>query len=61
MQKNEKKPMTRSEAGRLGAIALNSDPEKKSRAAKKAAAKRKSINPDTFKEMVKLRVDKKKI
>lgn len=41
----------RSEAGRLGAYALNSDPEKKSAATKKAALTRKKINPNIFREM----------
>jgi hypothetical protein len=45
------KPSTRSEAGRLGAKALNSDKEKKSSATRKAAQTRKALNPDVFKEM----------
>jgi hypothetical protein len=43
--------MSRSEAGRLGARALNQDPQKKSAAAKKAADTRKKVNPNVFREM----------
>jgi len=43
--------MSRSEAGRLGARALNQDPQKKSLAAKKAADTRKKVNPNVFREM----------
>jgi hypothetical protein len=43
--------MSRSEAGRLGARALNLDPKKKSTAAKKAAETRKKDNPNIFREM----------
>lgn len=43
--------MSRSSAGKLGAFAINSDPVKKSAAAKKAAATRKATNPDIFREM----------
>jgi hypothetical protein len=43
--------MSRSDAGRRGAEALNSDPQKKSQAAKKAAETRKAHNPNAFREM----------
>jgi hypothetical protein len=43
--------MSRQEAGRKGADALNKDLLKKSAAAKKAAATRKRKNPDEFKIM----------
>ncbi len=43
--------MSRSEAGKLGAKALNQDPRKKSAAAKKAAETRKKENPNVFREM----------
>jgi hypothetical protein len=42
---------TKSEAGRLGAKALNKDKEKKSAAARQAAQTRKARNPDCFKQM----------
>ena len=45
-----KKP-TYSERGRLGAMAINSDPDKKRAAALKAAQTRKLKNPNVFKEM----------
>jgi general stress protein YciG len=41
----------RQQYGRMGAIALNSDPEKKAAAAKKAAATRLAKNPNIFREM----------
>jgi hypothetical protein len=47
--------LTRSEAGKRGAEALNSDPHKKSAAAKKAAATRIAKNPNCFKDMGKLK------
>ncbi len=43
--------MSRSDAGKLGAKALNEDPQKKSAAAKKAAETRKKENPNVFREM----------
>lgn len=43
--------MTRTECGRLGAIVLNSNPEKKKLASLKAAQTRKAKNPRAFKEM----------
>jgi hypothetical protein len=43
--------ISRSDAGRLGAKALNSDPQKKSAAARKAAETRKKENPNVFREM----------
>jgi general stress protein YciG len=46
--------VTRSEAGRRGAQSLNSNPEKKRAAAKKAAETRKAHNPDAFREMGRL-------
>jgi hypothetical protein len=46
-----KKKMLRSEAGRIGAMALNADPVKKSAAAKKAVITRKLKNPNAFVEM----------
>jgi general stress protein YciG len=46
-----KKKMPKSEAGRLGAMALNADPAKKSAAARKAAITRKLKNPNTFVEI----------
>jgi hypothetical protein len=45
-----KKP-THSERGRLGATALNSNPEKKQAAARKAAKTRLAKDPDVFKKM----------
>lgn len=39
------------ERGKLGAKALNSDPEKKREAARKAAATRKASDPNVFKKM----------
>lgn len=45
-----KKPSFR-ERGILGALALNSDPAKKSEAARKAAATRKAHTPNVFREM----------
>lgn len=53
-QEEKKKPMTRSEAGRLGAAALNSDPELKSEAARKAAQTRKAADPEAFAKMGKI-------
>jgi hypothetical protein len=50
----DRKKLARIEAGKAGALALNSDPEKKSKAAKKAAATRKRWNPEVFREMGKL-------
>jgi hypothetical protein len=48
----ENKPkMTRSQAGRLGALALAANPTAKSTAAKKAAAKRKAKDPDAYRKM----------
>lgn len=43
--------MSRSESGRLGAIALNSDPRKKSKASLKAAQTRLAEDPNTFRRM----------
>jgi len=43
--------MTRKEAGKLGALALNSDTYKKMAACKKAAETRKKLNPNVFSEM----------
>lgn len=45
------KSKSKQRAGRLGAMALNSDPVKKSAATKKAAATRKAQNPNIFREM----------
>jgi general stress protein YciG len=42
---------TLKERGKLGAKALNSDPEKKKAAARKAAATRKAADPDVFKKI----------
>lgn len=50
-QEEKKKPMTRSDAGKLGAAALNADPEMKSEAAKKAAQTRKAVDPHAFAKM----------
>jgi hypothetical protein len=47
----EPKKLTKSELGKLGAQALNSDKRKKAMASKKAAQTRKARNPDAFKEM----------
>lgn len=47
----KKMPKTKSEAGRLGAMALIADPAKKSAAARKAAITRKLKNPNTFVEI----------
>jgi hypothetical protein len=41
----------RQKFGRMGAVALNSDPTKKAAAAKKAAATRLAKNPNVFREM----------
>jgi hypothetical protein len=46
--------MTHVERGKKGAMALNTDPVKKSEAAKKAAATKKAKNPHIFAEMGKL-------
>lgn len=46
-----KKNILKSRAGRLGAIALNSDPEKKRMAAIKATKTRLKNNPNAFSEM----------
>ncbi len=43
--------MSRQEAGRRGAEALNKNPAKKAAAARKAAATRKRRNPDEFRIM----------
>lgn len=54
------KKMSYRESGKLGAIALNADPEKKAIAAKKAAATRKALDPDCFKKMGAIRKKKTK-
>jgi hypothetical protein len=46
--------MTKSQVGKLGALALNSNPEKKSAAAKKAVATVKANNPDFYSRIAKL-------
>jgi hypothetical protein len=48
------KKITFSQRGKLGAKALNSDPAKKSAAAKKAAQTRIAKNPNCFKDMGRL-------
>jgi hypothetical protein len=48
------KKITFSQRGKLGAKALNSDPAKKSAAAKKAAQTRIAKNPNCFIEMGRL-------
>lgn len=50
----EKKKMTRAEAGRKGAYGLNSNPELKAYAAKKAAQTRKKKDPDVYVKMGRL-------
>lgn len=44
----DQKKATNSDAGRLGAFALNSDPDKKRAACIKAAQTRKAKNPNCF-------------
>lgn len=48
--KNKPK-MTKSDAGRLGALALNANPAIKSKAAKAAVATRKALDPACFSKM----------
>jgi hypothetical protein len=55
MNPEEKKKINFTEIGRLGAIALNSDKEKKRAAARKAAETRKAKDPDIFKKLAAMR------
>lgn len=54
----EMKKITYSQRSKLGAKALNSDPAKKSAAAKKAAETRIAKNPNCFVEMGRLKKKK---
>lgn len=51
MQEDKPDKMSNSEAGKLGALAVNSDPVKKSEATKKAARTRMQANPHIFREI----------
>lgn len=59
MIKKEYKKKTFSEAGKLGAIALNSDKEKKREASRKAAQTRKAKDPDIFRKIGSIRKGKR--